>query len=295
MRISTQALTNELLANLNQNRNELVRINRQVSTGRTVNQPSDAPGAYATSREMEARIERNTLFQNNIQTGIEEARIAADTIAEIVDQLRELKRLATQGANNTLDAASMNILANRANGLRDAIVQLANKNYNGRYLFSGTATLTQPFSISGSSVNYAGNNETLKVGISENITVATSVNGNELVTFNTTDSVFQVIARVVSALQANNLNAVRAELDAIDDAIEHVSGRASELGNNINRMEFAYYFYETSTLSLTTHASRLVDTDYAEAMSRLQYLDTSYQAALNAGSRLLRLSLVNYL
>jgi flagellar hook-associated protein 3 FlgL len=295
MRISTQALTNELLANLNQNRNELVRINRQVSTGRTVNQPSDAPGAYATSREMEARIERNTLFQNNIQTGIEEARIAADTIAEIVDQLRELKRLATQGANNTLDAASMNILANRANGLRDAIVQLANKNYNGRYLFSGTATLTQPFSISGSSVNYAGNNETLKVGISENITVATSVNGNELVTFNTTDSVFQVIARVVSALQANNFNAVRAELDAIDDAIEHVSGRASELGNNINRMEFAYYFYETSTLSLTTHASRLVDTDYAEAMSRLQYLDTSYQAALNAGSRLLRLSLVNYL
>jgi flagellar hook-associated protein 3 FlgL len=295
MRISNQALTNELVANLNQNRNELVRINRQVSTGRTVNQPSDAPGAYATSREMEARIDRNTLFQNNIQTGMEEARVAADTIDQMVDQLRELKRLATQGANNTLDAESMNILANRTNGLRDAIVQLANKSYNGRYLFSGTATLSQPFSISGSSVNYAGNNETLTVGISDNVTVATSVNGNELFTFDTTDSVFQVIARVVSALQANDANAVRAELDAIDKAIEQVSGRGSDLGNNINRMEFAYYDYETSTLSLTTHASRLVDTDYAAALSRLQNLDTSYQAALSAGSRLMRLSLVNYL
>jgi flagellar hook-associated protein 3 FlgL len=295
MRVSNQLLINELLAGLNQNRSELALVNRQLSTQRVVNQPSDNPGAYATSRDLEARIRRNELYQSNVEQGIEEARIAADTIDQMQEQLREVKRLAIQGANDTLDDTSMEVLADRVAGVRSSIVQLANKSYNGRFLFSGTATQTQPFSESGSTVSYDGNDEDLVIGISENTTLATSVNGEDLFTFNTSDDVFELLNRVETALRNNDRNSVSAELTAIDDAISSVASHASQLGNTVNRMEFAYYDYQSSNLGLTSNVSRMVDTDYAEAISRLQNLDVAYQAAMTAGSRLLQLSLVNYL
>lgn len=295
MRVSNQLLTNEILSALNANRSELAKVNRQLSTQRTVNDPSDNPGAYATSRELEARISRNELYQNNIQSGIEEARVATESIDLMADQLRELKRLSTQGASDVLDPQGMITLADRVAGIRETLVQQANKNINGRYLFAGTEIQTKPFEVSGINVTYSGNDETLEVAVSEGTTVETSVNGTDLFTFNGSDNVFDMIERIETALRNNDSQGVNAELDAITEAVGAVSSRASELGNNINRMEFSYYEFESSNLALTSNVSRLVDTDYAEAISRFQNLQTAYEASLSSSARLLQLSLVNFL
>lgn len=296
MRITQQSIVNNFVQDLNSNRIELARLNQQIATQKRVNKPSDDPGAYSESRILDARVTRNEQFQNSIQAGIEQAQSAEDTINYMLDQLNDAKKLAVQGANSdALDQDALDIIAENVAGIRSALIQLGNKRYNDRFLFAGTATQTTPFSESGGAVSYNGNDEQIVVPISDNLTTAISVTGDDLFDIGGANDVFATLDRLETALRNGNNSAIRAELDFIDRAVTGVSSAAGQLGNSILRMEFAYEEYVTSNNNLRANISRNVDTDMAEAISRYQTLETSYAAALSAGSRLLQLSLVNFL
>jgi flagellar hook-associated protein 3 FlgL len=120
------------------------------------------------------------------------------------------------------------------------------------------------------------------------------VNGQTLFDYNG-ESVFDMIGRIETALNSADPNAVNAELDNINQAVEYLGRMGGRVGNAINQMDFAFEQFEAVNINLDGQISRLTDADYAEAASQLQALDTAYQAALAVTSRMSRLSLLNYL
>jgi flagellar hook-associated protein 3 FlgL len=71
--------------------------------------------------------------------------------------LQNVRDIAVQGANATVDAGSRADLAQQVQSRLDDLLSIANrKDANGEYLFSGYQTLTQPFSKGTTGVQYAG-------------------------------------------------------------------------------------------------------------------------------------------
>lgn len=296
MRITNKQITENFVADVNRNRVEFAKLNKQISTLKRVNQPSDDPAAYSLSRVQEARVRRNTQYQENVQAGIEQARVASEQINFIQDQMVTLKKLATQGANvDTLDQGALDIISENVAGIRETLVQLGNSEYNDRYIFSGTATNVPALTRNGNTVTYNGNGEDLSIPISENNTTRVSASGERIFDIGGADDVFEMLTRLQTALENADGDAVRAEFEKIDNATNRIGSISGDLGNAVIRMEFAFNEYETSSINLQSNISRMVDTDLAEAISRFQNLETSYTAALSAGSRILQLSLVNFI
>src|SRR6185437_10112265 len=95
--------------------------------------------------------------------------VADSTMGSVVEALTKAVTLGIQGANGTLTTANRQAIAQVVQGVQQQILNLSNTSYNGRYLFSGTATTTEPYALDpnvASGVRYNGNNERNSVEIS---------------------------------------------------------------------------------------------------------------------------------
>ncbi len=84
-------------------------------------------------------------------------------------------------------------------------------------------------------------------------------------------------------------------LGDLDDVVEHVTDLTSNLGNNINRMDYMFEQYESSTITQKSDVSQLVDTDYAEAFSAMQRNQVAYESAMAVHTTMFKNTLLDYL
>jgi len=290
MRITNEQLFNRIIEFSNKSRAESTRLQDQIASGKRVTKPSDDAFAFGSGEALKQRIQQNEVFQENIDEGVFQATTVQNQLDDVLDQLFQLKSLATKGANEgALDQEEFDILAKEVEGIRETIVESLNIQANGRFLFSGTATQTEPFEISGTSVNFNGNSENLTVNVSDNRSVDISVSGDELA------SVFSTLENVQTALEAGDADAVRAELGSIDDTIDQVSRKTADIGRSINLLELSQEQIEQTNILNSGELSELTDSDLIEASSRLQQQQFAFQAALAANSRATQTSLLNFL
>lgn len=106
---------------------------------------------------------------------------------------------------------------------------------------------------------------------------------------------FDIIGNAVEALRNNDDDALKDMLSDSDEAIKHVTNLTSKLGDNINRMDFMFEQYESMKISQESDVSELVDTNYAEAFSRLQRNQVAYESAMAAHSKMFKNVLLNYI
>ena len=290
MRVTNNSIFNSLLSDINRNREQLAKIQNKVASGKSVEKPSDGGFAYSRGQSIQELLQKNERYQANIDEGMTQARQAQFSLDKMLDELANAKQQAVRGANETLYTDSdFEILADNVASIKENIQVLANTKSGDRYLFSGTATQTQAFTESGGTVSYNGNSDALSVQISDSAEVNVGVDGTQLT------SVFSTLENLEQALRNEDGDQVNALLDDVDAAVNTVSSLSADVGSNINKMDFVYQQFEDAGINSEKELSRLVDTDYAEALANLQKYQVAYQSALEANSRLIQTSLVNLL
>jgi flagellar hook-associated protein 3 FlgL len=92
--------------------------------------------------------------------------------------LQTASERAVQGNSATVDANSRKMIATELRGRLDELIDIANRrDANGEYLFSGYSTQTQPFSRSGATVSYVGDQQARQLQIGSNQKVTDSHSG----------------------------------------------------------------------------------------------------------------------
>ena len=133
---------------------------QELSTGKTVNSPSDNPAAaaedvqnQAAQSQVDQYVQNTTNLEGMFQT-------AGSALSSVVSALSQAISVGTEGSSGTLTSAQQQALAQQIQGIQSQIVQLANTSYEGSYLFGGTATQSAPFTLDStqpSGVTYSGN------------------------------------------------------------------------------------------------------------------------------------------
>ena len=295
MRITEQSYINSFLQNVNRNRSEMAKLEEQLSTQKSVNKPSDNPTAYSDGRNLEAEVKKNQQYQTNIDSGLTQANSASDAMTQMQDELTKLKTLSLQGTNGNMSQSDLNTLANNVDQLKQSMVQLGNTQIQGRYLFGGTKSDKPPFTLSGNTVTYNGNSDSLNIQISDSSTVSVSRDGNTLMNYKSGDTIFSMMDRISADLRSGNTQGVRNELGNLDTAVSHVSDLNGQLGNTINQMQFTKNQFDTSNINLQSNISNLTDADYASVISQFQSLQTAYSAALSVHSQIMSNNLAKYM
>ena len=270
---------------------------QEVSTGRTVNLPSDNPAAEAAMIAEDSQAASVDQYTSNSDSLTDVLNTANSTLSSVVTELQRAISLGTEGANGTMNQTDLNSISAEVSDIKSEVMSLANTTYSGQYLFSGTATTTAPYAVDSTDptqVDYNGNNQQNAVQIGTGLTVKANLPGSSIFS-QSSGNVFTALQSLVTALDAGDSTAIGTATNAISTALSAVSTAQVFYGNTVNELTSNATFLSEEKVNITTYQDTLVSADTATAATNLTQSNTALTATIEAAAKVSQESLLDYL
>ena len=299
-RITTQMTTASVLGSINNIQDQLANTQEQLSTGLSINQPSDDP--YGASLAIQLKNELSGLgnYNSSITDGQAWASAADTSMQNIMSMLQRAQELTVQASNGSLSSTDLSATADEIDQLSDAIKQEANTQYNGQYIFSGTATGTAPYSSSTGDV-YQGNtsavtrqigpNSSLQVNVDLSSVLGSGSSANDNKLLNTLSSISADLRAGTSGVA--DLSST--QLTNLQNSLNSLTQVQANVGATENRLTLASTRIQGLQNTDTQSLSNDEDVNMAQAMTTFSNQQTAFQAALKAGANIVQSSLMDFL
>ena len=143
MRITNKMMTNNMLYNINTNKNTLDGLEKKYATGLAIQKPSDDPIIAVRALKLRTNLnELNQYYEKNIPDALSWMETTESALKVASEIITEVHTYCVQGANDTLNEKDRNSIATNFAQLKNQMYQEGNANYAGRYLFTGYKTNT---------------------------------------------------------------------------------------------------------------------------------------------------------
>ena len=294
MRVNPYPLP-DLLSSLNQTQLQAAEAALQISTGRSVNVPSDNPAAAAQLVVNNDESTFNSGYLSDL-TAISSQLSAADsTLNSVQSALQQAISLGVEGGNGTLSDADRAAIVAQLQDILSQVVSLANTSYQGNYLFSGTITGTASYTVGGpdpSGVTYNGNDGVNQVTVGSGYQLAINQPGSQLFS-NSGNSIFLALSNLITAVQSNT--GVDTAVPALGSAATYLSVQTVFYGNALQQTQSQTTYLDAAKLQIAQQENSLGGVDLAAAANNLAQSQTDTQAALAAISKFSQNNLFDYL
>jgi flagellar hook-associated protein 3 FlgL len=300
-RITPAMLTSSTLNDINSSLSQLERSSDELSSGKTILEPSDNP--YGASRviDLQSQLDGLSSYASNAQDGISWENTASGAMANmnsVVERVRELLVQASSGTYNQSDRSS---IATEVTQLTETVKQDANTQYGGQYVFSGTATSTPPYQ-QGEGDTYAGNGESISRAIGPGASVTISSNISSLLGNGKASNdgklldTLRTISEHLSGGTAEDVKALgTSDLKNLETNMETLSQLQAGSGSAINQLQMATSRIEGIESSIAKTLSNTEDANIAKTSIDYSNEQAAYSAALHAGATIIQESLLNFL
>jgi flagellar hook-associated protein 3 FlgL len=285
-----------ILADLQQSQVSLNTALQQVSTGKSVNVPSDNP--IASAEMVQNTIETGDVDQytQNISSVLSTVQSAGSVLSAVVTSLTQAVSLGTEGANGTNSTTDRQELAAQVQGILSSVVSDANTAVSGSYLFGGTANTT-PYTADSSAPSgyiYNGTNDTNSVAVGDETSVQVNLPGSQIFS-SSSNSALGALSSLVSALQSGDSSKIATATSSISSAIGLIGQQQAFYSNAESRLNSQETYLQQDTVTLASQENSLIGVDEATAAVNLSQAETDNSAALAAAAKVLPTSLLNYL
>lgn len=303
MRVTNSIITSRSQLRLQQGLRGIDRVRDDIATGVKIRKMSDDATSGGELVRIGSSMRALTQFRRNADAGIARAQAEEGALDLLGNSLSRAIELGVSQSNATANPQSREIVKKEVDQLINLVADLGNTRFGDEYLFGGTRAGEAPFATpvpstgsfsrlldeNGDPVDPSGG-ITLEVGDGKFVTP--NHNGTEV--FIDTDAL-EALRALSTALENNDPAAIQAAADRITTANSNVQALVGTQGARINEMEGAKNSLDVIELNLKTYRSDLRDTEIDKAMVELVGKQTLYQAAMSATSRILGLSLANYI
>ncbi len=303
MRISNQMVLRSSQGRLQSSLQGVDQLREDISSGITIRKMSDNPTSSAEVVRVGSSLRAIARFRQNSQTATARATAEESALDQLTNTLTRASELAVSQASGTSNAQTRLIAKAEVDQLITYGVSLGNTKVGDDYLFAGTRSGEQPFQEPanaatpfsrlqdslGASVNPSG---ATPVEVGDGTFVTPNHNGTEV--FLNTDAL-ESLRALSTALGNNDVPGITAALGRVNTANSNVQTLIGTQGARSNALDNARTNLNSLELTLTTFRSDLRDTEVDKAIAELVGKQTLYQAAMGATSKILSLSLANYI
>jgi flagellar hook-associated protein 3 FlgL len=310
MRVATNTFSNSLTGQLGSLSSSQSKLQLQVSSGQRMTVSEDDPVAMRQVLNMQTEARSVSQYKSNVANQQELATANYTVIKSLNNVSSRVNEIATL-ADGLKSQDDLTNYATEVNQLIQQTVQWANTKHGDSYLFGGTKNDQAPFSMETdadgkvTAVNYSGNESTNMAEISEGVTLTTQITGNNttgvgahgLFSDTTTGADFfnHLISLRDNLSSGNIAGIVQNDIPSLrkdeDNFIYHVGLN----GVVQSRLESTMTTLKDRSQSLNSQVSNEAGTEMAQTAVRLTQTQTAYQAALQSSSKILSMSLVDYI
>jgi flagellar hook-associated protein 3 FlgL len=292
MRITELTVIKNLIDNIDKTREKINQVQLKIATGKEINTVSDDPYIANSIMNLKAMINRNEQFQKNIDDAIDFLTATGDALDNFINTLIDIKSLLVEISNSAREP-DYETYANRLGELFKQLLDSANTNFKGKYIFNGTNTKVKPFSydekndllisdLSNGEIKFEVND-----GVYEkvNFTVEEIFGGREI---------FDLVHQIKSSLK-NKIKPDIFLLQRFEQLFENIVSNSSEVGALMNRFNLLRKQIEKQNLILTELLSIRQDTDIAQQAINLQKGQLILESAYMLAGKIIQKSIIDYL
>ncbi|MRX09157.1 flagellar hook-associated protein 3 [Pseudoduganella sp. FT25W] len=304
MRIATSQFQATMNRALQDNQSAIASLTAQIASQKKIQVPSDDPvTAVRLSRlaREEAIVGQYRDNISSIKIRLSSNETYLQSMVNDITQSHDQLVWASDGSNTGEDLKAM---VTTMTSLRDSLMYSANqKDQEGRYLFSGTATATPAITFTENPVppqrryEFTGNTDQQQsvVGNGINQTINVDVKG--------LDDLLNQMDATITALSQPNVSpgdpavqtALKANMDGATSALDLISGKIASFGGAQNVMDTLDGNHANVSLSNQTAILDLGSLDMGEATIAMNGYNLALQASYKAYSKISNLSLFNIL
>lgn len=315
MRVSEIQKHQSFVRGMEERSTNLVRIQEELATGRSLFQPSEDVRRADQALRTESSLAADKQYMRNINDGLNWIQSTDGTLQAIVDLISEINSLALAADNSSQNEIDRQNTAIQIDQKLEELAKLVNAMNGDRYLFGGYNTTSSPYTIirdeNGRIQGATANEETIagriyrRIGQDEDLQV--NVTGDRLFqpigAAGTDQDLFNVIAVLRDTIGNNNMppdgseetrsnHYLRDQLAAIS---ERMTEQQTYLGAVGNRLQQAQSRLKEREILLTDSLEQAQGVDITDLVSRASLEETTYSALAQMGSIIIRQSLVDYL
>lgn len=298
MRIANKTLYETVKRDLNNISSEMLSANMVISSRKKINKLSDDPVGLVAVMDLRSSLSNIKQLRRNINTGNSWLKAGETALTQIEDILTQVKALSVEMASDSKGATERANAVEVVNGYLRQVMSLANTRTGGRYIFGGTETDTIPFTFDNETTPtteiYSGNSNPFSIKIGKDIDLEVGRDG-EAAFGAAGNSIFTTLIDLKTYLQGNNAGGIMGTLDSLDADLKNIRSLTSNTGMKIIRLDVKERIIDDLELTNTDRMSSLEDIDFAEAVIDLKSKELAYQASLASASKVMSISLVDYL
>lgn len=300
MRISDSMITATVVARLGKASERLFRLQEQVASGLAFRTPSQDPAGAIRATALRSGVAELSRYRQNCDDAAARLALTETALANIADSLRQAYDAGL--AMTPFDEAGNSALADQVHEIATSIANDANSSSEGRYLFSGHETLTQPVIENPLAIPpylYQGDRGDTPFQLGRGISLVANLDAAEVLNFDgavapTRDDAFETLRQLELALRAGDSDALEGCLTELDWHLDRVVALRGQTGARFQHVELVKGRLEDGVRTLRTLLSEVQDIDITQAIIDLRSQEVSYQAAAAAAAALHRASLLDY-
>jgi flagellar hook-associated protein 3 FlgL len=203
-----------------------------------------------------------------------------------------------------MSTSDLQNIGTQMTSLLTQLTSIVNRSSNGNYLFGGTSN-QPPIDTTTQTYNASTNSQGTTIDVQQGNSVQTGIlagrSGSPPVDGFLYDStsgvdVLGALKQAISDLNSGSATAVQTtDLPALNKALDHVSLYVGSTAASMSAAQSASQMLQQQISSKGNQLNTLTQTNLPNVTVQLQQIQAQYQASLQAGSRLLGLSIMNYL
>lgn len=145
MRITHRMIAWSANINLQRSLNRLEQLSNRLASGKVFQRPSQDPTGAGRVMSFTTAIKRNEQFRLNMDQSRGWLEAGERSLLSALETLQRIRELSVYGANEALSDSDRQAIAPEVSELYRHLLDIANKEMNGLYIFGGHQTLQPPF------------------------------------------------------------------------------------------------------------------------------------------------------
>ena len=176
-RVSNLLSSSITLSSINKTQEQLIEVQNEISTGKSVNAPSDNPTAAAVIQQLQKTISQRDAYTTNLNFAGSQLGEVDSTLGDLSGLIQQAQTTASANVGSDSTASQRQTAAELVQNVTDQVLSIGNKTFNGAYLFGGTKSNQAPFVSKNGSIQFVGSTNVASNTSDDNATLPYMIDG----------------------------------------------------------------------------------------------------------------------
>ncbi|MGH7176472.1 MAG: flagellin hook IN motif-containing protein [Tepidisphaeraceae bacterium] len=179
-RVSNQLRMNVATQQLARTQQSLLTAQNELASGKRLNSPSDDPGASAIAQQLRKTLEQREGFAENLRQASSQLSEVDSTLSDLTDLIQQAQTIASANVGSDVTPEQRESAAAVVKSIYARALSIANRQFEGAYLFGGQRATELPFVEEGGGVRFVGSELVLANTVEQGAKLEFQVDGAEV-------------------------------------------------------------------------------------------------------------------